>query len=152
MSRLKEFRSNANLTQAELAELAGASRSLIRNIEQGQMDIERIAAVTLYKLTVVLKCEITDLIDTKTAKAQVCSNLPMLLAKLEMSHTSHVDDGDDYDSKLDYYLSVCTRNDYVEYLMENWDIDKAEEAQLIQEKVIKIIEEKYNEEVSRKKH
>ena len=145
MNKLKEIRSNAGLKQSELADMVGVSRSLVRNIEQGQKDIEKVAASTMYKLTIVLNCSVRDLLDTNVAKEQVYSKLAVHFAKLEMDHTRHLDSVDDYDSELEYYLSECTRSDYIDYLMDNWNIETENEAIAIQKKVVEIIEGKYNE-------
>ncbi len=62
-TRLYERRKNVGLSQAELAREAGVSLRQIQLYEQGQRDINKAAAITLYKLSKVLFCTVEDLLE-----------------------------------------------------------------------------------------
>jgi len=70
MNKLKEMREEMKkkmpgLSQAKLAEIAGVSYTHLRNVEQGQKEINKLSGETLYRLSLFFGCEITDILDTK---------------------------------------------------------------------------------------
>ena len=61
--KLKEMREKRGYTQAELAERAGLNLGTYRMYEQGVKDINKAAAITVYKLAQVLRCAVEDLLE-----------------------------------------------------------------------------------------
>lgn len=59
---LKERRIEKGLTQAELAEQTGLSVRLIQKYEQNAQDLNRVYAISLYKLARALDCKYEDLL------------------------------------------------------------------------------------------
>lgn len=59
---LKELRIKKGLTQAELAEQTGLSIRLIQKYEQNAQDLNRVYAITIYKLAMALDCKFEDLL------------------------------------------------------------------------------------------
>ena len=62
-TRLRAHRDNCGMSQAELAEESGVPLRQIQLFEQGQRDINKTAAVTLYKLSKALCCRMEDLLE-----------------------------------------------------------------------------------------
>lgn len=63
MSNLKLIRQSNNLSQTQLAELSGVSVRMIQSYEQGNKDINKAQAITVYKLAEALKVSVEDLIE-----------------------------------------------------------------------------------------
>ena len=63
MSRLKENREKAGLTQKELSERSGVNLRTIQNYEQGYKDINKAQVLSLYKLAKALDVTMEDLIE-----------------------------------------------------------------------------------------
>lgn len=63
-TRLRRHRDNCRMSQAELAEESGVPLRQIQLFEQGQRDINKTAAVTLYKLSKALCCRMEDLLES----------------------------------------------------------------------------------------
>ena len=61
--RLKRAREAAGLSQRALAEKAGVSVRMVQFYEQGLKDINRAAAMTVYKLARVLGVKMEDLLE-----------------------------------------------------------------------------------------
>lgn len=61
-SELKQRRKAWGMTQAELAERANVSLRAIQQYEQGTKDIRRASVDSVYRLSLVLRCTIEDLI------------------------------------------------------------------------------------------
>ena len=61
--RLRERRSNCGLSQSELATEADVPLRQIQLFEQGQRDINKTSAITLYKLSKALHCKMEDLLE-----------------------------------------------------------------------------------------
>jgi transcriptional regulator with XRE-family HTH domain len=59
---LKELRIKKGLTQAELAEQTGLSIRLIQKYEQNAQDLNRVYAITIYRLAKTLDCRYEDLL------------------------------------------------------------------------------------------
>ncbi|MEE0005908.1 MAG: helix-turn-helix transcriptional regulator [Ruminococcus sp.] len=59
---LKELRIKKGLTQAELAEQTGLSIRLIQKYEQNAQDLNRVYAITIYRLAKALDCRYEDLL------------------------------------------------------------------------------------------
>ena len=62
-TRLRERRSNCGLSQSELATEADVPLRQIQLFEQGQRDINKTSAITLYKLSKALHCKMEDLLE-----------------------------------------------------------------------------------------
>ena len=62
-TRLRERRSNCGLSQSELAAEADVPLRQIQLFEQGQRDINKTSAITLYKLSKALHCKMEDLLE-----------------------------------------------------------------------------------------
>jgi putative transcriptional regulator len=63
--RLMALRGERGFSQARLAELAGVDRKTINRIENGHFSP---SLDTLTRLSVVLKCRLSDLVEAKRAK------------------------------------------------------------------------------------
>lgn len=59
---LKELRIEKGLTQAELAEQTGLSVRLVQKYEQNAQDLNRVYAITIYRLAKALDCRYEDLL------------------------------------------------------------------------------------------
>ena len=66
-TRLRERRSNCGLSQSELAVEADVPLRQIQLFEQGQRDINKTSAITLFKLSKALHCRMEDLIEPERA-------------------------------------------------------------------------------------
>ena len=62
-TRLRDRRSNCGLSQSELAADADVPLRQIQLFEQGQRDINKTSAITLYKLSKALHCKMEDLLE-----------------------------------------------------------------------------------------
>ena len=62
-TRLKDRRTNCGLSQSELAADADVPLRQIQLFEQGQRDINKTSAITLYKLSKALHCKMEDLLE-----------------------------------------------------------------------------------------
>ena len=62
-TRLKRFREARGLSQSELAELSGVNVRSIQMYEQRVNDIDKAQSQSLYKISKVLGCEISDLLE-----------------------------------------------------------------------------------------
>ncbi len=62
-SRLKATRKRCGLTQAQLAEIAGVSLNTIRAYERKSKDINKAQVDIVMRLSLALKCNITDLLN-----------------------------------------------------------------------------------------
>lgn len=63
MSNLKKMRELAGYSQGKLAKVSGVSVRMIQNYEQGQNDINKAEAMTVYKLAYYLQCRVEDLLE-----------------------------------------------------------------------------------------
>lgn len=63
MSRLKERRTAAGLSQSELCQLSGIKARTIQEYEQGKKNIDGAKIATLAALSVALGCRITDIME-----------------------------------------------------------------------------------------
>lgn len=63
MSKLKEARERAGLTQKELSERSGVNIRTVQNYEQGYKDINKAQGLSLYKLAKALDVTMEDLIE-----------------------------------------------------------------------------------------
>lgn len=59
---IKERRIQKGLTQAELAEQTGLSVRLVQKYEQNAQDLNRVYAITIYRLAKALDCRYEDLL------------------------------------------------------------------------------------------
>lgn len=62
-SKIKEMRELSGLTQSQLAQKAGTSLRSIQQYEQGVVSINNASAAVIYRMSMVLNCTITDLLD-----------------------------------------------------------------------------------------
>lgn len=62
-TRLRRQRDSSGLSQSELASEAGVPLRQIQLFEQGQRDINKTAATTLYRLSKALHCQMEDLLE-----------------------------------------------------------------------------------------
>ena len=62
-TRLKYLRNNSGMSQSELARYSGVSLRQIQLYEQRQRDINKAEALTIYKLSLALHCDMADLIE-----------------------------------------------------------------------------------------
>lgn len=138
---LKELRKTAGFDQSELAQIIGASTSLIQKVEGGYRNLNGIAADTMYKLTIALRCNLSDLLDINGCKQMVFENLASFLAAIEMDTGCHTDEPEDYDSELGFYLSNAAGDGYLVYLTDNW-VEDDEDAIEVQEMVVEKIRER----------
>lgn len=60
--RLKELRIKKGLTQKELAQRTGLSVRLIQKYEQNVQDLNKVYAITIYKIAKELECSYEDLL------------------------------------------------------------------------------------------
>ena len=65
MSNLKRIRTEAKLSQSKLSDLSGVNVRLIQDYEQGHKPINHAKAITVYKLSQALKCDMRDLLELK---------------------------------------------------------------------------------------
>lgn len=63
MSRLQDRRKAAGLTQAKLAAEVPMSIRTLQHLEVGSLDINKAAAITVWRLAVVLNCQVEDLLE-----------------------------------------------------------------------------------------
>lgn len=63
MSNLQNIRKEKNLSQNQLIQLSGVSRSLITKYESGERNINKAYAITVYKLAKALNCTMEELIE-----------------------------------------------------------------------------------------
>lgn len=141
MNTIKELRKKTGMSQSDLANLVGLSLRTLQEYEQGRRSIEGMAAATMYKITIALRCDIADLIAPDSYKEEVYDNLSSMLADIEMHPGSHDDNLEDYDSELEYYLSNVNRDSYIEYLTDNW-VESDEIAYNLQNMVMNAIKER----------
>lgn len=63
MSNLKQLRKAKKLSQAQLSEIAGVNLRTLQDYEQGRKNINKAEAMTVYKLSVALDCEVWELLE-----------------------------------------------------------------------------------------
>lgn len=63
MTKLKQVREKAKITQKKLAELSGVTQRMIQGYEQGERDINKAEALTVYSLAQALGCKVEDLLN-----------------------------------------------------------------------------------------
>jgi transcriptional regulator with XRE-family HTH domain len=63
MSNLQRIRKEAGLTQSELAGRAKISLRTLQYYEQGSLDINKASAVTVWRLAMVLGCQMESLLN-----------------------------------------------------------------------------------------
>ena len=65
MSKLKEMRQKANLTQVELAEKTDISIRTLQSYEQGAKVFDHARIDTIIKVCLALHCKMTDVIENE---------------------------------------------------------------------------------------
>ena len=63
MNNLKRIREDKQISQSKLAELSGVNLRIIQKYEQGDRDINKAQAETVYKLAQALDVTVEDLIQ-----------------------------------------------------------------------------------------
>lgn len=63
MSKLQDRRKAAGLSQSKLAAKVPMSVRTLQHLEAGSLDINKAAAVTVWRLAVVLDCQVEDLLE-----------------------------------------------------------------------------------------
>lgn len=63
MTKLQERRKAAGLSQSQLAAKTGISVRALQHYEQGSLDINKAAALTVYQLAQALGCRVEDLLE-----------------------------------------------------------------------------------------
>lgn len=62
-SKLQKFRKNKGLSQNQLAKISGINVRSLQKYETGERDINRVAGITLHKLSQALECNVEDLLE-----------------------------------------------------------------------------------------
>ena len=70
MSKLKDIRKSKNLSQSQLSKKSGVNLRMLQFYEQGVKDINMTAGITLYKLAQALDCNVEELLEIDTLKAE----------------------------------------------------------------------------------
>lgn len=65
MNKLKEKRMQRKLSQSQLAKASGVSLRMLQKYEQGDRDLNKAQAETVYKLAKALNCQMEELIYTQ---------------------------------------------------------------------------------------
>ena len=63
MTNLKETRKAKKMTQKALAEKSGVNLRTLQDYEQGHKDINKAEAMTVYKLSEALDCNVWELLE-----------------------------------------------------------------------------------------
>ena len=70
MNKLQEHRKAAGLSQSQLAAKVPMSVRTLQHLERGSLDINKAAAVTVYRLAQELGCEVVDLLELPDPEAE----------------------------------------------------------------------------------
>lgn len=62
-TKLSEVRKSTKYTQKQLAELTGINIRAIQQYEHGERDINKAAALTVYRLALALHCDISEILE-----------------------------------------------------------------------------------------
>ena len=65
MSKLKEMRQKASLTQVQLAETAEINLRVLQHYEQGSKNFDHARLDTLLKVCLALDCKLVDVIESQ---------------------------------------------------------------------------------------
>lgn len=77
-TNLQHHRKLKGLSQSALSELSGVSYRTLQDYDQGHKDINKAQAVSVYKLSRILECNMTDIMelhkidDTKDKRGKLC--------------------------------------------------------------------------------
>lgn len=63
--RLKFFREEKGMSQAELAEASGVNKRMIQHYEQGVKDINKASVITVLQLAEALDCDVYEIINDR---------------------------------------------------------------------------------------
>ena len=63
MSKLQDRRKAAGLSQSQLAAKVSMSVRTLQHLERGSLDINKAAALTVWRLAVALECQVEDLLE-----------------------------------------------------------------------------------------
>lgn len=69
--KLQEKRKEAGMSQAQLAGRAGLSVRTLQHYEQGMLDFNKAAAVTVWRLARALGCQVEDLLYLDEAELEM---------------------------------------------------------------------------------
>lgn len=67
---LKAIRTASGLSQRQLAEASGVNLRMIQHYEQGTKDINKAEALTVYKLSQALNCQMEELLSLPDAEEE----------------------------------------------------------------------------------
>ena len=70
MNKLQERRKAAGLSQSQLAAKVPMSVRTLQHLERGSLDINKAAALTVYRLAQELGCEVVDLLELPDPEAE----------------------------------------------------------------------------------
>lgn len=68
MTNLSRLRKEKALSQAELAKKAEINKRTLQQYEQGARDINKAGAITVYRLSKALGCDMTEILEIKKSK------------------------------------------------------------------------------------
>lgn len=63
MKNLQRIRKEQGLSQNQLVDISGVSRSMVTKFESGERDINKAAAIVVYQLAKALHCNMEDLLE-----------------------------------------------------------------------------------------
>lgn len=63
MTNLKKVRKKSNLSQQELSNISGVNFRTLQDYEQGKKSINAASALTVFKLSKALSCEIREILE-----------------------------------------------------------------------------------------
>jgi transcriptional regulator with XRE-family HTH domain len=76
MNKLQNRRKAAGLSQSQLAAKVGISVRTLQHLESGFRDINKAAALTVYRMAVELRCDVSDLLELEAPEAADGEYLP----------------------------------------------------------------------------
>ncbi|WP_312373183.1 helix-turn-helix domain-containing protein [Lachnoclostridium sp.] len=141
MSKLQELRKSMRMTQPDLHKLSGIALRSIKDYEQGCRDINKASVSTLYRLSLVLGCEIKELIESiEEIEDDIDDRIVKQAVETEMDKSCHADYVEEYNTPLEFYLSNAEEDSYIGYLQDRFGISE-EKAIKLQRWIIKEIED-----------
>ena len=70
MSKLQDRRKAAGFSQSQLAAKVPMSVRTLQHLERGSLDVNKAAALTVYRLAQELGCEVVDLLELPDPEAE----------------------------------------------------------------------------------
>ena len=81
MNKLKQRREAKGWTQASLATNSGVNLRMVQKYENGEKDINKAEALTVYKLATALECDMVDLLDVEVPPKPTREDLILAIRK-----------------------------------------------------------------------